>query len=162
MPRIFFEEIAEALIGFLPRDLRAFESRRGGRNLKIWYEDPREHYEVQIVSAGAVRPRNRRGRGPVIEIGFHAEHPAAEANEATLAEISAVSLRKSLGTAPERGDFFGARQTAAWRRISEVWTDGTADPDTAIEAAERLASYIRAIEPLRRARKTSARPRRRT
>lgn len=152
MTRQFFDEIADALVGFLPRDLRAFASRRGTRNLKVWYgEDAREHYEVQIVSTAALTASQRRGRRPVVEIGFHSEHPRPEENEAALARIAPGALRRALGPNAQRGTFLGSRRTAAWRRISEVWPEADADAETAVEAAERLAAYIRAIEPVRRA-----------
>ena len=43
-----------------------------------------------------------------------------------------------------------------WRRISEVWEPPDPDdPDAPIEIAARLADYVDAIEPLRRATLTS-------
>ncbi|MBV8296172.1 MAG: hypothetical protein JO085_04985 [Acidimicrobiia bacterium] len=140
MAGAFFETVDDALHGFLPPALRDFEARRTGMNLKVWYEEGREHYEVQLVS------------GPALEIGFHTEHKDAARNEEVLARLVAgeKGWRKTLGRAPRTGPFLGRQKQ--WRRVSEVWEgDGLTD-DAAVEAAERLASYIEALEPLRRGR----------
>jgi hypothetical protein len=34
--RSFFEQVVEALVGFLPPDPRQFSSRVTGRNAKVW------------------------------------------------------------------------------------------------------------------------------
>jgi hypothetical protein len=137
--RSFFETADDALRGFLPPALRGFASYRTGRNLKVWYGgDGREHYEVQFVT------------GPGLEVGFHAEHRDPERNEEVLARLlrKEKAWRKTLGRQPEVGAFLGRQ--SAWRRISEVWDgDGLTD-DAAVEAAERLGDYIKALEPLRR------------
>jgi hypothetical protein len=55
-----------------------------------------------------------------------------------------------LGKKPEAGGFIGV-QTETWRRLSEVWEDRVDDgPETAVDAAERLATYIKTLEPLRK------------
>jgi len=140
--RAFFETVDDALHGFLPPSLRDFESHRTGMNLKVWYEEVREHYEVQLVS------------GPALEVGFHAEHKDANRNEDVLARLlggekGAKGWRKALGRDPEAGGFLGRQKT--WRRISEVWDGEGLTEDAAVESAERLADYIAALEPLRRA-----------
>lgn len=143
MARAFFEQVTDALVGFLPRDLRSFSSTRTGRNVKVWYGDSaREHYEVQIISRAPGR------RGPVLEVGFHAEHPDAALNDGALARLPARAWRRALGRDAEAGSFIG--RPSVWRRLSEVW-DGPdlLSEEAASEAAERLALYIRTIEPLR-------------
>lgn len=149
MPREFFEALADALAGFLPSELRGFSSRAGSRNLKVWYGDEtREHYEAQIISPGAL-PARTRPKTPVLEIGFHAEHAGAQRNDAALAAVAAGARR--LGTAAVAGPFLGTRVPGTWRRLSETWPDARELPaEAAIEAAERLARYIRALEPARR------------
>jgi len=136
--RAFFETVDDALHGFLPPALREFESHRTSMNLKVWYDEGREHYEVQLVS------------GPALEVGFHAEHKDAGRNEEILDRIvdGEKRWRKALGRAPKTGSFLGRQKN--WRRVSEVWEgDGLTD-DAAVEAAERLGAYIEAFEPLRR------------
>jgi hypothetical protein len=144
--RVFFDQVAEALVGFLPAELAGFASRATGRNVKVWFgPETREHYEVQLVSA---RLAGRQGRA-VLEVGFHAEHPDAGRNQAVLAKLLAAKprWRDELGEEPEAGPFLGR---SGWRRISEVWDGPALDgPEAAVEAADRLATYIRALEPLR-------------
>lgn len=145
MSRAFFEQVAEALVGFLPPERRGFSSRSTGRNLKVWFgPEAREHYEVQILSHEGSR---------VLEVGFHAEHPEATRNEEVLGRLLADERRwrKTLGREVEAGRFLG--RPGAWRRASEVW-DGPdlSAPETAVEAADRLAAYICALEPLRKTR----------
>ena len=140
MSRAFFETVDDALHGFLGPSLRSFESHRTGMNLKVWYEEGREHYEVQLVS------------GPALEVGFHAEHKDAGRNEAVLARLldGEKRWRKALGRTPQAGAFLGRQ--SSWRRISEVWDGDGLTEDAAVEAAERLADYIAALEPVRRGR----------
>jgi hypothetical protein len=142
--REYFENVLDALIGFLPRDLRAQSSRITSRNLKVWYGDSdREHYEVQAIGS--------RGRWR-LEVGWHAEHRDRAANDGALEGMLASerSWRKKLGDA-QSGRFIGG-PGRVWRRISEVW-DGPNlwGPESAVEAAARLADYVEALEPARRA-----------
>jgi hypothetical protein len=136
--RAFFETVDDALHGFLEPRLRGFESHRTGMNLKVWYEEVREHYEVQLVS------------GPALEVGFHAEHRDRSRNEDVLERLlgGEKAWRKVLGREPQAGSFFGRQKD--WRRVSEVWDGEGLTEDAAVEAAERLADYISALEPLRR------------
>jgi hypothetical protein len=148
MTRDYFEQVADALHGFLPPALRSFDSTMSARNLKVWFgADHHEHYEVQELSRNIRVPgRPRRAH---LEIGFHAEHPSPGRNDDILGRLRAgeKTWRRSLGRAPEVGPFLGRRD---WRRISEVWDGpGLETEEAAVEAAERLARYIRALEKLR-------------
>lgn len=149
--KAFYDDVADALTGFLPPSLRAFEWYRTNSNLKVWYdEDGREHYEVQLLK------HNKR---IVLEIGFHTEHKDRARNEDVLAKLVKVEKRwrTALGSEPESGAFIGY-QSGTWRRISEMW-DVTDDPEMAVDAAERLADYIKTLEPIRTggpARRTAA------
>ena len=138
MSRAFFETVDDALHGFLEPKLRNFEAHRTGMNLKVWYEEGREHYEVQLVS------------GPALEVGFHSEHRDAARNEDVLERLVGGERmwRKVLGREPKAGAFAGRQSN--WRRVSEVWDGEGLTEDAAVEAAERLADYINALEPLRR------------
>lgn len=150
MSRAFFEDIADALVGFLPPDMRGFGHRVTSRNVKIWYGDQtREHYEVQHISAAVLRRAALDASGAALEIGFHAEHPKENANLRVLERLRATerTVRQALGTEVQIGAFIG---NASWGRASELWRDGDLSaPETAIEAADRLAMYIRVIEPIR-------------
>jgi hypothetical protein len=139
MPREFFEEAADALIGFLPAALASFSRRITSANLKVWYgDDTREHYEIQLA-------------GGRLEIGFHAEHPDPARNDIVLERLleREGDWRRSLGRQAEIGPYLG-RQAKAWRRVSEVWDDEELDSGAAVEAADRLAVYIEALEAPRR------------
>lgn len=162
--RAFYDTVSGLLGNFLPPELRGFSSYFTAHNLKVWYDadDNREHYEVQVVSPSAVKdtktlpergvrtPKGRRAppSTPMLEIGFHAEHKQAEHNEEVLDRLleREKTWRRALGSEPEVGDFLGRQRV--WRRISELWPEEEAD-ELAVDAAERLAAYIRAIEPIR-------------
>jgi hypothetical protein len=140
---LFFDEVLDALAGSVPGAFGRMHSsvHRGG--LKIWFdESTREHYETQLM---------RGDDGLTLEIGFHAEHPKVGLNEAAIAPLEEreATWRKTLGDEPVLGEFLGR---ATWRRISECWNAPPLDDiDAAIEVADRLGDYIRALEPLRRA-----------
>lgn len=142
--RSFFHQVQDAFEGFaadVPGELHTFAHRRG---LKIWYDDAnREHYEAQLI---------RLDGEPMLEVGFHSEHPKVAENEAVLARMLAAEgeWRVVLGDDPESGEFLGADR---WRRISETWEPPDADDvDASIEVAARLADYVAALEPIRRRR----------
>lgn len=131
----------EALRGFLPPERGSFSSRATGRNAKVWFgTEAREHYEVQMLS---------RDGAPVLEVGFHAEHSDAARSEAVLSRLVSTEpcWRSSLGSEVETGPFLG--RGGGWRRASETWDAADlSDLGAAVEAAERLAEYIAAFEPL--------------
>jgi hypothetical protein len=136
--RADFEEMAEALRGFLPRALREFHHTAGGYNLKVWYRSWHEHYEVQALSKAR------------IEVGMHLEHPRPPDNDAVLEVLDESRWRRALGREAVAGPFLGRKEHAArWRKLSEVWDDARpSDDGTIIEAAERLSTYITTLEPL--------------
>ena len=139
--KAFYDDVADALAAFLPPKLRDFGSYRSSYNIKVWYgDDQREHYEAQYM---------KHKRKIVLEIGFHTEHKEKARNDEVLERLIADEKRwrKELGPKPEVGPFIGY-QSSSWRRISELWEDQIGG-DAAVEAAERLATYIRALEPLR-------------
>ena len=118
MSRTFFDQVAEALVGFLPPEWAEFSSRATGRNLKVWFgSETREHYEVQLLPAQLA---GRKGRRAVLEVGFHAEHPDTGRNQAVLAQLAAgePKWRDELGKEAQAGAFLGR---TGWRRLSEVW-----------------------------------------
>jgi hypothetical protein len=139
----FFEIVRDAFEGFVA----AVDGRRNiyvhSRGLKVWFDDnTREHYESQLIRVdGEVQ----------LEIGFHAEHPKPPLNDAVLQRLLAAEAvwRPELGEVAVAGDFIGRD---GWRRISEVWpAPDSMVIDEAIEAAARLADYVIALEPVRRA-----------
>ena len=137
-----FEWVLDAFEGFahdVDGELHSSSHRRG---LKVWYGDAmKEHYEAQLI---------RLSKGEVaLEIGFHAEYPKPEENDAVLARLAKreKTWRKALGDEAEVGEFIGSDR---WRRISEVWeAPDPDDPEVAEEIAARLADYVLALEPIR-------------
>ncbi len=143
MDLAFFETVRDAFEGFVAGVGGQRNTSVHNRGLKAWFgEDTREHYEAQLIRVeGTLR----------LEVGFHAEHPKAALNDAVLQRMLATEKvwRRALGDEAEAGDFIGR---AGWQRISEVWPAiETPEVDDAIEVAARLADYVTALEPARRA-----------
>jgi hypothetical protein len=147
-----FEEAGEALRGLAPPDLGEYRHRAHRYGVKVWFgpsTPTREHYEAQVVGPDA----DRRARVLAIEVGFHAEHPKAEENDAVIAHLlaSEKQWRRVVGKEAQVGDFLGRQDN--WRRVSETWPDPDLDDgDLVIEIATRLTDYITALEPIRRRR----------
>lgn len=135
-------EFAEdAAIGF-GLDRFGLVCQNGWLNLKVGpTSSHREHFEVQLF----------KGRkGMAIEIGFHAEHKAVADNEAALAAVLKHEKvwRKALGADPVAGPF--AQGAKNWRRVSEVWDGMSFDGGVAVDAGERLVTYLTALAPVLR------------
>lgn len=143
MERSFFHQVQDVFEGFVIDVGATLHSSAHNRGVKVWCGDAtREHYEAQLV---------RIDGDLVLEIGFHSEYPKVGENEAVLGRLLDAEhvWRRELGDEPEAGVFIGADR---WRRISEVWEEpDPEDVDAAIEIAARLADYVSALEPLRRA-----------
>ena len=144
-----FGDAADVLRSLLPDDYGAVGLRPRRYGLKVWFdaaEPGREHYEAQVIGA-----RHAPGAQYLaLEIGFHAEHPKPEANQAVLAPLVAAERRwrRALGPDAVAGPFLG-RDT--WARLSETWLDpDLGAPDLPEEIGTRLLDYVTAIEPLRR------------
>jgi hypothetical protein len=149
--RSLFEDVADALRGMGPGDLRSYHHRYG---IKVWVgteKPPREHYEAQVVG----REQAPGAKVLAIEVGFHSEHPKEADNEAVMAQLarSEKEWRRELGQEPVLGRFLG--RSGHWRRVSELWLDpDLSGPELIFELADRLTEYLRAIEP-RRSRRSS-------
>ncbi len=140
----FFEQVSDALLTVVASDYADFGGYTHGYGMKVTFgtgDRVKEHYEAQLV------------RGPAtgtieLEIGFHAEYPKADRNDAVLARLTAHQKRwrKQLGDEPVVGAFIGNDR---WRRISETWDEfDFRDPELPFEVSHRLAEYIEAFEPL--------------
>jgi hypothetical protein len=134
----------------VPPDLGPVRQRSHRYGIKVWFgsEKPtRAHYEAQVVGAKHVPDAEVLA----IEVGFHAEHPRLEDNEALVALLlgGERSWRRSLGPEVEAAPFLGRPED--WRRVSETWADpDLGDPELALEVATRLVDYVVAFEPLLR------------
>ena len=144
-----FEEVGDALRGLIPRDLGQLRVRERRWSIKVWFgpEKPvREHYEAQVIGAKYVPDATVLA----LEVGFHAENPKVEDNDAVLERLlaSEKKWRRVLGKEAEVGPFFGRPDD--WRRISETWVDpDLGDPELPFEIATRLTDYVTCLEPLR-------------
>ena len=143
-----FEEVADVVCGLAPAELGRPQCRARRSGIKVWFGDatpPREHYEAQLIGTDQVAD----ARVLAIEVGFHAEHPQAPANDAVVERLLASEKRwrRTVGDEAVVGPFLGRRE---WRRISETWPDpDLGDPGLAFEVGARLVDYITAIEPCR-------------
>jgi hypothetical protein len=129
----FLRQVADELPGHLPPALRDYEAQQWGRFYKVWYGDRKIHFEVQFLS--------RRE----LQIGLHLEADE-ETNErvAVGLERRKGRIRKALGEEASVGSH-GPR----WRCMAESWRGGElTGEDAAIEAAARLAEYMRTLQPL--------------
>jgi hypothetical protein len=142
--RGFFEWVFDAFEGMASVVDGKLHSTSHSRGLKVWYDDAKkEHYEAQLI-------RVDKSGDVGLEIGFHAEYPKDNENQAVLDKLLGQEKlwRKELGDSAVAGMFLGANR---WRRISEVWdAPDPADPESTFEIAARLADYVMTIEPLRR------------
>ena len=142
MERRFFEQVQDVIEGLVFDVDGTLHTKAHGRGVKIWFGDAtREHYEAQLI---------RLDGKVVLEVGFHAEHPNVDENQAVLDQllVAESGWRRRLGAEPESGVFLGVDR---WLRISETWDEP--DPDDfeiAIEIAARLADYVSALDHLRR------------
>jgi hypothetical protein len=131
-----FDQVADALHAMVSADLGELRTQPRRWGIKAWFDVddcPREHYEAQVLSAKHVPAASVLA----IEIGFHAEHPKAPDNAAAMAPLLAGAdwWREELGEEAVAG---------------ETWADpDLGDPEICFEVADRLASYIGALEPLR-------------
>ncbi|MBI2168620.1 MAG: hypothetical protein HYU28_03840 [Actinobacteria bacterium] len=141
----FFEQVADAVVGLVPPDLGPPSTRLTAINFKVWFgpqatgQEGREHYEIQLLRDGSV------------EIGFHSEHRSAEQNDAVLERLLAHERewRKALGPNATPGPFLG-REEGPWRRLSDVGPmPRPFDVESALVLAERLTTYVEALEPFR-------------
>ena len=130
--RDFYGDVAEQLPSLLPPDLRDYQTSRMGSVFKIFYDDRRQHYELWFRAGG-------------LEVAFHLEGGAQDEAVAEILERKLASIRKRLG-GDVRLESFGK----GWIHLFELWNGASRQPGLAAEAAERLAEYVRVLEPLRR------------
>ena len=132
--RDFYAEVAEDLRTQLPRDLRDYEVQRSGGVFKAFYDDRRQHFELWFRDGG-------------LEVAFHLEGRGQDDKPVIrVLERRLSSIRKRLG-GDVRLEPFGR----GWTHLFEHWPGASREASTADEAAERLAEFIRTVEPLRRA-----------
>lgn len=143
-----FEQVDDAVRAMVPAELGSFRAQARRWGIKAWFdvEDcPRGHYEAQVLGAKHVPGAEVLA----IEIGFHLEHLKPGDNEAAMAPVRAAERRwrTALGPSAELGPFLGRQ---GWLRLSETWADpNLEDPELCFEIADRLATYVEVVQPLR-------------
>lgn len=143
-----FDQVADALRALVPAELGDLRTQPRRWGIKAWFDlddCPREHYEAQVIAASHVP----EAEVLAVEIGFHAEHPKVPDNAAALAPLLAATSawQAELGPDAVAGDFLGR---PGWQRVSETWPDpDLGDPEICFEVADRLATYMSALEPVR-------------
>jgi hypothetical protein len=131
--RAFLRQIADELPSHLPPKWRGYDAELWSRHYKIWFTDPKIHFEVQFLRNGN------------LEIGLHLE-AGASVNEriGDALEKKRAGIEKALG--PEAK--FGSHGRG-WVSIAERWSGGSMRAEeAATEAASRLGQYVAAIAPL--------------
>jgi hypothetical protein len=141
--RWFFDQVDDEVRGLVGPALRNYHSEKNGRLVKMWYEDPKVHFEAQRLSpAWAPSP------APSMEVGLHLESRTQDRNESILARLlEKRSAWEDRFPAAAYGEAFGP-QGPAWRRLSEVVEIDALDEDLAGEVADRIAAYIVTLQPL--------------
>ena len=129
----FLSQVADELPSHLPPKLRDFSSELWGSYYKVWYGEPKIHFEVQFL---------RNGR---LEIGLHFEADAATNDRlADQLEDRRAAIVKALGD-----EVKFAAHGPGWRSIVERWSGGDMrGEEAATEAASRLAEYVTALAPM--------------
>lgn len=127
----------------LPRALKKFSARTHFTLFKIYFANPRTHYEVGV-----------RGQERLIEVGLHFEDEQSK-NWELLAYFKerAFEIHAELGSRVEVEQW-----TNSWSRVHEVVPYQSLDETTVGIIAEKLARMIIVLEPmLRKAGKPNAR-----
>ncbi len=101
--------------------------------LQVWFDDPRQHYEIWL-----------RPNAGLIELGLHFEG----VREDNLRRIAAVAdamplVLGALGPAVEVEEW-----TESWTRVHESVPLLPLDEAFALELGNRLAAYVEALEPI--------------
>jgi hypothetical protein len=126
----------------LPRALRNFEPRSFFSIVKIFYRNPKLHYEVWV-----------RGQERLIEIGLHLEADKST-NDALLAYFNsrALEIHDELGSRIEIEQW-----TNSWSRVHEVVPYESLNIALVDQLAAKLAKMIIVLQPMLDAHKKGAR-----
>lgn len=127
----------------LPRALQKFQARTQFTLFKIFYDNPRTHYEVNV-----------RGQERLIEIGLHFEDDAARNAELlTYFKARAFEIHAELGARVEVEQW-----TQSWSRVHEVVPYQSLDVKLVETVAEKLAQMILVLEPMLKAERKGIKP----
>lgn len=131
----FLRRVPDAVRGLLPSELRRFSSGVRWSISQIWFGNAALHYEVWL-----------RERQNTLEVGLHFEaDPLTNARLLAAFQARDREIHRVLGS--------GVRVEAwdrGWARVWEPLALGRVDADLLAVVASRLASYVRALEPILR------------
>lgn len=131
--REFFHDLITALREHLPPALSTFHVRHAPHLVKVYYTDPRLHYEVWLN--GAVRQ---------IELGFHFEiGPELVEQLLDWLDQYSVELKDLLGPETEL-----ERWTPSWGHLFQLWPYQPLSETLVQRLARHLAQFIIVVEPL--------------
>jgi len=122
----------------LPRVLKNFNARTQFTLFKLFYSNPRAHYEVGV-----------RGQERLIEVGLHFEDEKSK-NDALLAHFMAraFEIHAELGPRVEVEQW-----TNSWARVHQVIPYQALDAELVQTVAEQLTRMIIVLEPMLRSAK---------
>jgi len=126
----------------LPRALKNFEPRSFFSIVKLFYRNPKLHYEVWV-----------RGQERLIEIGLHLEADKST-NDALLTYFNshALEIHDELGSRIEIEQW-----TNSWSRVHEVLPYESLNAPLVDQIAVKLAKMIAVLQPMLDAYKKSTR-----
>lgn len=131
--RRFFAAIVKHLRDRLPQDFRRFSHRGDFNLLKIWWDNPRVHFEV-VIDQQIDR----------IEVGLHFEDgPVSTIAYLHALESRVLELKHELGHELEL-----ERWTTSWGRIYELSPLETIDDKTTKRIARRVERFIVVLQPI--------------
>ena len=131
--RRFFTAIVTHLRGSLPEDLRRFAHRGDFNLMKIWWDNPRVHFEV-VIDQQIDR----------IEVGLHFEDgPASTIAYLRALDARVVELKHELGHHVEL-----ERWTTSWGRLYELLPLEAVDDKGGKQVALRVERLIITLQPL--------------
>jgi hypothetical protein len=129
----FLDGVAARLPAQLPPEWAGFQAQRRAHLLKLWYQEPRLHYEVWPVA----------GR-ELVEVGLHFE-AAAETNLRLLRwfDPHIIALKAALDGTVELEQW-----TASWGHLFRVFRAPALDAALQAAVCDWLARLIPVAEPI--------------
>ena len=129
----FFAAVRDRLQEELPSELTDFQSKDGFGQLKVYYQNPKLHYEVWT-----------NGRDQHIEIGLHFENgPQSTERLIRYFDHHIVEIKHLLGPQVEL-----ERWTNSWGRIFHLLPYQPLTEERAVDVGDQLRHMIVVLQPL--------------
>jgi hypothetical protein len=131
--REFFAAVRDRLRDRLPNRLAAFRDHTSHRQMQIYYQRPKLHYEIWT-----------NGRDQHIEIGLHFEEgPDSTVELIRFFDRHILEIKHALGPEVEL-----ERWTNSWGRIFQLLPYQPLTENLAIEVADRTVNMVLVLQPL--------------